>query len=56
MRQRVVDAIFDGLELFASVYDWVRGKRRVREEEPIPLTWRNVENQQAQIRSATKPK
>lgn len=55
MRQRVVDAIFDGLELFASVYDWVRGKRRVpKEEEPIPLTHRSVENQQAQIRSATQ--
>jgi hypothetical protein len=55
LRVRVVDAVFDGLELLASGYDLVRGLQRtlVKEEEPFPLTHRDVEHQQAQIRSAT---
>lgn len=57
-RSRTVDAIFGTLEAFASFYDWVSRLRRVarKEEEPIPLTHRSVENQQAQIRSATQPR
>ena len=59
MRGRVVDAVFDGLELAASFYDWVRGLRGVRKpkevvEESAPLTHRSVEHQQSQIRSATQ--
>ena len=60
-RTRVADAIFDGLELVASFYDWVHnlrkpGPKHDGDTDPMPLTRRSVENQQAQIRSATKHK
>ena len=51
-RSRAVDAVFGGLELVASLYDFVRQMRRPR-EQPIPLTHRAVQHQQAQIRSAS---
>ncbi len=52
MKTRAVltDFVFDLLEGAASLYDFVR---RFRKAEPIPLTRRHVEHQQAQIRQAT---
>ncbi len=49
-RSRTVDAVFTVLEGIAALYDFVRGLRKA---EPIPLTRRHVEHQQAQIRQAT---
>ncbi len=50
LRAAVVDRVFDVIEGIASLYDFVR---RFRKAEPIPLTRRHVEHQQAQIRRAT---
>jgi hypothetical protein len=36
-RARVVDLVFDGLELVASIYDWVRELCKPK-AKPIPLT------------------
>lgn len=60
-RSWLVDRIFDGLELAASIYDRVRnlrkpGPKHDGDTEPVPLTHRSVEHQQAQIRSATTPR
>ena len=43
LRPRIVDAIFDGIELFASIYDWVRNARKVGDTDPIPLTHKDAE-------------
>lgn len=47
LRARVVDAVFDGLELVASLYDWIRELRRPKrgpshdgDTLPIPLVRR----------------
>ncbi len=60
-RAWVVDRVFDVLELTASFYDWVSNLRKPGpahdgDTDPIPLTHRDVEHQQAQIRSATRHK
>lgn len=54
LRSRVVDAVFGGLEGLAALYDLVRRLRRPSPDE-LPLSHRDVERQQAQIRSATLP-
>lgn len=50
LRTRTVDMIFDGLELVAAIYDWVRNLRRP--EQPIPLTHKDAERQAAASRNA----
>lgn len=53
MRQKVVDVIFDALELGASLYDWLRKLRRNPAPEAHPLSYKDVQHQQEQIRQAT---
>ncbi len=58
-RAWVVDRIFDGLELVASIYDRVRnlrkpGPKHDGDTDPIPLTHRSVVHIQDQIRTATE--
>lgn len=63
LRSRAVDAVFGTLEGIAAVYDFVHGLRRVyrlspsykRDDNSGPLSHRDVERQQEQIRRATRP-
>lgn len=56
LRSRTVDVVFDGLELVASLYDWVRKLRRgnvyVAESQPMPLSHKDAERQAAAARNA----
>lgn len=56
LRSRVVDGVFDGLELVGSLYDWVRKLQRKRvaldDTQPIPLTHKDAERQAAAARNA----
>jgi hypothetical protein len=55
MRAKVVDLIFDTLELGVAFYDWVRNLRRIPADpsQSNPLSYKDVQHQQEQIRQAT---
>lgn len=52
LRSRAVDVVFGALEGVAALYDLVRDLRRP--QKPQALSYRDVERQQSQIRSATR--